>query len=162
MLYRASRFPINWESLILSFFLTFLTFQVLVRDLPSLITGRLYTKYQNLPIKTKKDDMCWFILQVSWLINTYWGWKTTDICAFKIYHAGPSNNISERRLYHACGFYSVGELQVINLSSRFCNKYFQVNFQDQIFFQDPDRGWRTYWGILWLHRGCDQFKSKCS
>ena len=74
-----------------SHLLTFLTFQVLVRDLPSLITGRLYTKYQNLLIKTKKDNMCWFILQVSWLISTYWGWKTTDICAFKIYHAGPSH-----------------------------------------------------------------------
>ena len=86
------------------------------------------------------------------------------ICAFKIYHAGPSNNISERRLYHACGFYSVGELQVINLSKIlqqiFSNKF--SRFYIKYLFQDPDRGWRTYWGILWLHRGCDQFKVKCS
>ena len=157
MPYRASRLGIFGSS----HFLTSLTFQVLVRDLPSLITGRLYTKCQNLFIKTKKT-ICGdsFSKSLGWLTHTED--EKRQISAFKIYHAGPSNNISERRLYHACGFYSVGELQVINLSSRFCNKYFQVNSQDQIFFQDPNRGWRTYWGILWLHRGCDQFKVKCS
>ena len=157
MPYRASRLGIFGSS----HFLTSLTFQVLVRDLPSLITGRLYTKCQNLFIKTKKT-ICGdsFSKSLGWLTHTED--EKRQISAFKIYHAGPSNNISERRLYHACGFYSVGELQVINLSSRFCNKYFQVNSQDQIFFQDPDRGWGTYWGILWLHRGCDQFKVKCS
>ena len=159
MPYRASRLGIFGSS----HFLTSLTFQVLVRDLPSLITGRLYTKCQNLFIKTKKT-ICGdsFSKSLGWLTHTED--EKRQISAFKIYHAGPSNNISERRLYHACGFYSVGELQVINLSKIlqqiFSNKF--SRFYIKYLFQDPDRGWRTYWGILWLHRGCDQFKVKGS